>query len=672
MLLASGFALSIFSAPSLKAEANSSVDRQVTNSVGQLAGRNGPVRASARLKAGLDALDKRQFSKALKIRSQMRGGTLERKVLAWAIAMRGDDSGLSAENLISIANDLNDWPSALSMRRNAEKVLAKSGNDSQLRQAFRQTAPVDTDAAISVARAHLRAGDKKSARRVIAPVWRETTLSRSQEATIAQHLGAVLQRDDHRARVEHLLSRDRLRGAQRIAGSAGMTRLIAARVAVERKTRDAGRLLAAVPASQKNHPNYLQSKAMHERQAGKLRSAAKTLLSIDTRSVIAAAGDSLWVEQRILASDLLDKGDAKTAYRLASRNVATSTRRKLDAEFYAGWLALQKLGRAKTALQHFERLTALAGTPVSKARGLYWTGRALAKDNQKTAAVAKYEQAARHDTTFYGQMAALTLGRKSLSISRPRPTAQDRALFEKYELVQAIMKLESAGHPRKARPFYRHLAGRMQTPGELALLAARAEKRGDYQLSLQVGKTAFTRDFDADTLAWPIGAIPRNTRTSGAGLPLAYAIARQESTFQIDARSPANALGLLQLLPGTAKATARSLGMRYSRSRLTSDASYNARLGTAYLAEQMKRFGGSYVLTFVAYNAGPRRAAEWVERYGDPRGQSLESVIDWIEQIPYRETRGYVQRVMENYQIYKARLSGSKLNIGRDLRAGRR
>ena len=156
------------------------------------------------------------------------------------------------------------------------------------------------------------------------------------------------------------------------------------------------------------------------------------------------------------------------------------------------------------------------------------------------------------------------------------------------------------------------------------------------------------------------------------GMIFVHPRARQESTFQIDARSHANALGLMQLLPTTAKNTARKVGIKYSRARLTRDAAYNARLGTAYLDEQLDRFGGSYILTFAGYNAGPLRAEEWVKRFGDPRGASLDFVIDWVEQIPFSETRNYVQRVMEKYQVYKARLNGSRLKIDADLRRGRR
>ncbi|MFD0915763.1 transglycosylase SLT domain-containing protein [Pseudahrensia aquimaris] len=625
--------------------------------------------ASATLKRGLAALDKRDMQNALAAREQLQAGSLERKVLDWAIAMNGN--GVPARTLVGISSDLANWPGAKTMRINVERALVRESNSAALRVAFSQSQPESLEASIALAKAHLNAGDGSVARNAIAPIWHSRKLSQSDQRTILNTFDKVLSRDDHRARIEYLLTINRLREAERLAGKAGMTRLVKARAAVVRKQRGAADALATVPASQKSHPNYLVSHARHLRGKEQLSRAAKVLLSIDLDKVHPNAADALWVEKRILASDLIEIKKYKTAYSLASRNVAKSAKRRLDAEFLAGWIALRKIGDAKTAAQHFARLVKIASTPVSLSRGHYWHGRALEADGNIKDARRAYAKGAQHDTTFYGQLAAIKSGRSKINIASASPTKNDRASFANFELVQAIAKLESAGHPNRARTIYRHLARHLETPGHLALLAARAEARGDHQLGLQVGKTGFSRGMEVDKVAWPLGAIPSNARLGKSGTALAYAISRQESTFQIDARSHANALGLMQLLPGTAKQTARRVGVKYSKSRLTRDASYNALLGTAYLDQQMERFGGSLILTFIAYNAGPSRVNQWIERNGDPRGASLEFVVDWIEKIPFSETRNYVQRVMENLQVYKRRIEGSKLTIESDLRRGR-
>ncbi len=626
--------------------------------------------ASETLKDGLRALDRRNMAGALAARAQLRAGSLERKVLAWNIALLG--GGADAATLSAIAADLPHWPAADAIRRNVERALVKETSGEALRVAFSQAIPETVDAALPLARAHTRAGDDKAARRVIAPFWTGDVLSRSEEANILAQVGEVLTRDDHRNRVEYLLSRDRITGAERIAGKAGMTSLVAARAAVERDRSDAQARLNAVPSSQKGTANYALSNARYLRKRERVSQASAALQGVDPDDIPAASRDEFWTESRIVASLLLSFDKPDRAYRTVRRNVAGSATKQMDADFFAGWIALRKLGDANTAAGHFKALVAKAGTPISKSRGHYWLGRALAKAGSKVAADKSYGQAARYDSSYYGQLAAQELGLTKLTISRPDVSAADRSTFDDYELVQAIAKMESAGHFNRAKPVYRHLARHLNEPGKLALLAARAENNGDFQLSLQVGKIAFQRGFEVDTLAWPIGAISTGTNVGKSDLALAYAIARQESTFQIDARSHADALGLMQLLPATAKRTAQSLGLSYSRNKLVQDGAYNARLGTAFLAQQMERFGGSPVLTFAAYNAGPGKSVDWIERNGDPRGAPLYEAIDWVEEIPYGETRNYVMRVSENLQIYRARLQGGNLTLGQELRAGKR
>ncbi|MDA8869949.1 lytic transglycosylase domain-containing protein [Rhizobiaceae bacterium] len=626
--------------------------------------------ASATLREGLNALDRGDMGTALNARAKLAGGSLERKVLAWSIALNG--RGVDAVTLSGIADDLASWPQSKTIRRNVERAVVRELSGESLRVAFSRAAPESVTAAIALARAHKSAGDTRAARAVIAPIWTDNVLDAADERTILSSLGSVLTREDHAARVDHLLAKRRIKGAERIAGKAGMTRLVAARAAVERKQRDAEQRLAAVPKSQQGSATQAISKAKYLRGRERISQAAAILDAVPAKAVRPQASDQFWTEARIVSSELLAAGKPQLAYRAVQGVRPDGTVKTMDQAFKAGWIALRKLNDAKTARAHFERLVSIAENPISVARGQYWLGRAHAAAGSSKSASAAYAKAAAHDETYYGQLAAVALGRKSLDVSKPSPSSRERSNFAATEQVQAIAKLESAGHPNRAKPLYRHLASLLPTAGEVALLAYRAEKRGDHQLGLQVGKVANQRGLDVDSVAWPLGAIPRSTKTGKVGLALAYAIARQESTFQIDARSSANALGLLQLLPETAKRTARSIGVKYSRDRLVTDGGYNAQLGTAYLDQQMDRFGGSYALTFAAYNAGPRRAAEWIERNGDPRGASLEEAIDWVEEIPFAETRNYVQRVMENMQTYRARLEGARLTIDRDLRAGTR
>jgi soluble lytic murein transglycosylase len=234
---------------------------------------------------------------------------------------------------------------------------------------------------------------------------------------------------------------------------------------------------------------------------------------------------------------------------------------------------------------------------------------------------------------------------------------QDRRRFAALPMVDAIRTLERIGETKYADRLYRTLARQFDSPGELSLLVAQAKQR-DITLALRTPRLPPIAACQSAVLAHPTGVIPAQADISGAGKALAYAIARQESEFNASAVSRAGARGLLQLLPGTARDMARKTGLAFAPERLTTDVAYNATLGSAFLSDQLGRFSGSYVMTFAGYNAGPKRARDWANRYGDPRGKSVEDVVDWIERIPFTETRNYVQRVMENYQVYKMRLTG--------------
>jgi soluble lytic murein transglycosylase len=254
---------------------------------------------------------------------------------------------------------------------------------------------------------------------------------------------------------------------------------------------------------------------------------------------------------------------------------------------------------------------------------------------------------------------------------RPDVTDVDRTAFAANDLARATVLLVRAGARSEATPLIAELAKQLPSGGQVVILADWLERVGDHRAALQVGKLAADRNLGTEQLAFPLEALPPSGRSQKqVETAMVYAIARQESAFDPAAVSHAGALGLLQLLPTTAQATARTLGMPFSRPRLTADADYNATLGAAHLRELLDDFGGSYILTFAGYNAGPRRAREWMERFGDPRNPTIDPV-DWIELIPYGETRSYVQRVMENMQVYRERLDGSPLMIAEDLKRGR-
>jgi soluble lytic murein transglycosylase len=622
-----------------------------------------------RLRAGLAALAEGEVPEARAIRDGYPVTSLDYRILMWAIAVRGGRDVPRSE-IAAATTMFRNWPGAISLRRNAERALVREKPEPmEAIAAFRERAPETVEGIILAARSHLALGQVQAARAVIAPLWQTDTLEIADESRILTEFGAVMTAADHRARMERLLYAEKVNAAARVADDAEAEPLAKAWTAVIRGDKKAAALLKAVPEDMRS-AGYYFAEAKYLRKKKKFAEAAEVMLKAPTDRVALVDPDAWWIERRVLSRELVDAGDMKMAYRIAAAHAAESPVEAADAEFHAGWYAFRGLNDPKSAAIHFARIAAMAEGPISLARAYYWLGR-TAEAGAPGDAQLFYRKAAIHGTTFYGQLAAERIGGKELSVDYPQPSAADRDMFERREVVHAIRRLQQCGQQRLADILYRGLAADIINPRELSLLADMADSRGDHTLALKVGKIATARGIDAGALSHPVGVIPADADISASGKALAYAIARQESEFNISAVSHAGAKGLLQLLPSTAKAVAKKAGLAYAPERLTTDPGYNATLGAAFLGEQLGRFDGSYVLTFAGYNAGPGRARDWIRRYGDPRGLDVDGVVDWIERIPFAETRAYVQRVMENYQVYKMRLSGT-FDIEGDLVKGRR
>ena len=629
-----------------------------------------PAAIGGALKDGLDALYSRDSISAIAFRNAMPRGSLDRQILTWAIAMSGID-GVPSSEIAAAAGELQGWPGMATLQRNAERALFREDpSATTVLSHFGNARPQTTEGMIVQARAYVSTGNPAKARQLLSPWWATQRLSSDDEQKVLKEFSGVLTREDHQKRFLHSLYNDRLQSARLLAGPAQAQSLYNALLAIAQKSPNAAKTIAAVDSSWQANPAYLFLKIRYLRRSEHYNEATDLMLKAPRQASTLFDPDAWWVERRILSRELLDLGKPQLAYRLAAAHAAESPRMAAEAEFHAGWYALRALNQPKTAAVHFAKIAEISARPISASRAYYWLGRA-AEAGADGNATDYYRRSARFGTTFYGQLSAVKLGEKSPELSYPKPTEADRARFASRSAVQAIKRLEQVGYGNRATTLYGQLSRELNSAGELALLAVMAERNENHYLALRVGKNAALRGLDVGALSHPLGAIPANANISGSGKALAYAIARQESEFNIGAVSKAGARGLLQLMPATAKNVASRNGMAFSAQKLTTDAAYNATLGAHFLGEQLDRFNGSYVLTFAGYNAGPRRASEWVEKYGDPRGKPIEQVVDWIERIPYSETRNYVQRVMENYAVYKTRITGSA-DIQTDLIYGRR
>ncbi|HRD29734.1 MAG TPA: lytic transglycosylase domain-containing protein, partial [Caulobacter sp.] len=365
----------------------------------------------------------------------------------------------------------------------------------------------------------------------------------------------------------------------------------------------------------------------------------------------------------------LAAGDYAGAYGAAANTGLTVGPDAAEAEFYAGWIALSKLRNPAAAAQHFARLAAAGTSPITQGRALYWQGRAAEALGDKAAAQGFYQQGAQHITVFYGQLAAERAGLRTLTLPRdPVITQADRARFEGRELVRALRLLYETGNRDTFKVFALHVDDTLPTAAECALLVDLARSYGDPDTAMRAVRTAAQRGMILPERGYPLLAAP--SVPGGAEPAFVFSITRQESNFDSRARSAPGARGLMQLMPATGAMTARALGESYSVDRLF-DADFNMRLGARYLGDMINTFSGSYIMAAAAYNAGPGRPPQWAALCGDPRGATTDP-LDFIECIPFVETRNYVMRTLETMQVYRARLNGGSapLTLSSDLKRG--
>ena len=392
----------------------------------------------------------------------------------------------------------------------------------------------------------------------------------------------------------------------------------------------------------------------------------------DAESVVDS--DQWWRERRILVRDLLDRHEPKTAYRLAVEAVTPARRvYRVDKYFTAGWIALRFLHDAKTAAALFAHIPQGTDNPYALSRGGYWQGRAAEAMGQHAQAKKFYHVAAMHTATYYGQLARARLGLSQLGLRGPPEfTHQERGVLGNLEVVRAAELLYALDQRDMLASIFAEIGQSGHDIAGMAMLAEVAAKHHDGRAMVLLGEYALNRGLPLDYFAFPTVGLPDYKPIAPPLDPaVTYSIARQESHFNQKVVSAAHAMGLMQVTPEACKDTAQRYKVSYSRSRLLSDPIYNMQMGAAELSNLLHGYNGSYLLTFAGYNAGRGRVQQWVGVYGDPRDPHVDPV-DWVERLPFSETRNYVMRIMENLQVYRARFGGSgKLMIEADLYRGR-
>ncbi len=623
---------------------------------------------------------------ARSIRDQI-SDPVAKKLVEWNILRNGGGSIREVRNFLA---ENPDWPNRDLLNQRAEEyVFTTGGTARDIKAHFATSEPKTAVGRAAVASALMAEQDEAGAAKLAARAWREGDIPTSLETGFIERFGKLLKPEDHKWRLDRLLLDDIRWENERRDRAAVIRRILPfltetekakanARLAIYLRAPDANKLLAALPSDAATHPvsdwGFAFQLAQWHRRSGRPAEAWEILKNAPTEAALAVSLDDWWEERRLGAYEALKAGQPEVAYELVKAPGSLGVNPSKDATFMAGWLALQHLKNPKAAELHFRGLEKAADGPLSRAKAGWWLSRTYEALGDKAKVLSSLESAARNVDTFYGLMAQqiLTPGLTKLTVTTPQlPSPAEADKFNARDAVKAAVIARRSGLDQSVtRAFLGNLRNTLQSEPEQAMIAHLAEAIGDTQMAVRVAKSAVARGFNLITYAYPIHPMPTYQPLRPPPEPaLLLGVARQESEFLLSTKSGAGARGLLQVMPITANHVCKDYRLKCEIDRLGIDPAYNVMMGSAYIADRMDEFTGSYVLTLAGYNAGPGRARQWIREFGDPRDPAVDP-IDWIHRIPFEETRDYVVKVLSNIQIYRARLGdeANALQLIKDLR----
>jgi soluble lytic murein transglycosylase len=598
------------------------------------------------------------------------GDRAARKTATWLLMDLNGDSVSFAE-ADQARRELRAWPRPGKRQASAEKLIEASGKSPrQIVDWFDGQEPATAQGAMALATAYRQLGQQEATAQLVRRWWRTRSFDAVTQRAMMARFADVLTQDDHAARADLLLYGTQISAAQELLPllAADQQQAAAARLALRNNASNAGELANALPPGVAQSPGVAFERAAYLRRHNLTELAVAQLPFFPKETYTAEQADRIWEERRQMVLAAIKVGDYKAAYAAAAGCGFSNGTQAAEAEFYAGWIALTRLKDPERAARHFAVIDKVGASPITRARALYWQGRAAEARGDKAGAEGFYVAGAHHVTTFYGQLSAEKIGRRLTLTGDPQLTPADRARFESSDIIQGARLLHDEGQRDLFKSFVLSLDDVLPTAADEALLIDMVRGYGDQDTSMKVARGAAQRGFILPERGYPFRTPPQ---VEGAPEPaLVLAITRQESGFDPLVRSGVGARGMMQLMPTTAAIIARRQGMEYSASRLD-DPDYNMRLGSTFLGQLVNQFSGSYVMAVAAYNAGPGRPTNWSSYCGDPRGGSTDP-IDFIECIPFSETRNYVMRVLEGMQVYRAKLNGgaAPATLSSDLARG--
>jgi soluble lytic murein transglycosylase len=606
---------------------------------------------AAATKQAIDLMRQNKPAEATKLAATVDNPAAQ-KLVEWVL-LRQPESTAGFDRYAAFIHANPEWPSIPLLRRRAEARLWQERRDAATVRGFLDGEPTSPAGRLALGRVLLSEGNRAGAEREVRSVWRSAELSADLEVSVLDVFRDMLSPADHLVRMDRRIGAKDFGGAMRAAKRLGSDQVAVVKAcsAVKTNLENSAALLDDVP-SQARDLGYALCRLHLLMRTDHVAAAAQLVLAASQEGLRRQDTDEWWRELRVLARRLLDLGDAKTAYQVV-RKAAVPANPYYRAEFHflPGWIALRFLADPATALNHFAQIDEGSDDPIVRARGAYWRGRAAEAADQFNDMRAQYQAAAQYPTAYYGQLARARIGLSDIGL---RPAPVEPLTNSGQELVRAAELLFEMSERDLARSFVTDLGETSSDITALLALSQLAADHDDARAMLLIGKTALARGLAIDCYAFPDIGVPAYTPV---GPPLdrsiVYSVVRTESAFNPQDVSPAKAVGLMQVTPEAGRDTAKRFGTTFDWQRLVTDSVYNTQMGAAELAGLFKEYHGSYIMMFAGYNAGRGRVKEWVGQHGDPRDPKIDAV-DWVERIPLAETRNYVQRVMENLQVYSA------------------
>ena len=591
-----------------------------------------------------------------------------RRLLEWRYAM-DRNSGATFAEIDTVIKDTDAkgaaaWPLRGTLQARAEAVLPPDMGPSAVVAWFAGKTPNSSIGKIRLGEALVATGEKTRGAALIRQGWIEGSFDAAVELDIATRLAAHLTPESDRARLNNLLWSGQTSAARRLIArlDSRSADIANARIALAGGMPKNTAVLDKVADS--SDPGLLMDWSRALRLAGRDREANAMLLRTPAATLVRDRAARWWNETAIQARAAFTSGNPRMALDLVRHAGFTSGNQFAEQEFLAGFIALRFLKEPAAALEYFRKLEAGVARPISKSRALYWQGRSLEARGDTAAALARYRAAAAYPDTFYGQVAlartdTAPMLRLTDAIVDPVPPSE----VEASPLINEIKVLADLGQASSLRSFVERHVETHSSPRHIKRLMMMLNDWGYPEIGVRLAKSLGYDGVPMPQFSYPVIALPAHV---GPGSPpeaaLVLALIRQETEFDAYAISSAGARGLMQMMPASAKVAAKQANLTYRPDALLGDTVYNMQLGMTEYRVHLDRYGGSLILAAASYNAGPGNSRKWVAAYGDPRTQAVDP-IDWIEQIPFGETRNYVQRVLENAQVYRARLAGKDVPL---------